>query len=147
MKRFAWENNKYVYRFVIVGVIAFVFNYALLEFLDAVTNLDHLASEAVSMLFSVQLTFFLHDRWTYKEAAGEREKYLWGIGKRYLSYLLSNSFSAVLTVVLFGLFAGLMPNVLALGFAAAISMAWNFTVNKLLIWRTHDRKSAEHEDA
>jgi putative flippase GtrA len=94
---------------------------------------NRLIGEAVAMLFSLQLTFALHDRWTYKGedfAAG----YSMGVRKRYVSYLISNSFGSVLTVVLFASFA-FLPRFMALGAAAAVSMVWNFVFNKVVIWR------------
>lgn len=137
-------SKRYIYRFVVVGVVGFIFNYGLLQVFSSLLGINHVVSEAVAMLFSVHLTFLLHDRWTY--AGQGSHKYLWGIGKRYASYLASNAFSAMLTVVLFGVFAQVMPHVVALGSAAMISMVWNFTLNKVLIWRKSNKENSPAAD-
>lgn len=137
-------TEPYVYRFLIVGSVAFIFNYCLLTFIHSVTGLGKFPSEALSMLVAVQLTFFMHDRWTYAESNSKR-RYFLGIGKRYVSYIASNAFSAALTVVLFGLLVQFMPNLLALGVAGVVSMAWNFIINKLFIWRHPAKKSTQEE--
>jgi putative flippase GtrA len=106
--------------------------------------MNKIESEAVAMLFSVHLTFLLHDQWTYKGLRGNRE-YFWDIRKRYASYVLSNGFSAILTIVMFGVFAEFMPTLLALGIAAFVSMIWNFVVNKVVIWRKPNEQAAVAE--
>jgi glycosyltransferase involved in cell wall biosynthesis len=148
--RLAWSDagffrgHHYAVRFAVVGAIAFVFNYILLLLLHRFTGMNKIESEAVAMLFSVHLTFLLHDQWTYKGLRGNRE-YFWDIRKRYASYVLSNGFSAILTIVMFGVFAEFMPTLLALGIAAFVSMIWNFVVNKVVIWRKPNEQAAVAE--
>lgn len=141
-----FKKHIYSIRFVIVGGIAFVFNYGVLIALHSTTSLGKIGSEAISMLLSVHLTFILHDRWTYSSVLTHRHNYLWGIGRRYASYVASNSFSAVLTVVMFALFSRFLPNLTALGAAALVSMMWNYVINKFVIWRKPGTKDEEIEE-
>lgn len=87
------------------------------------------------MIISLQLTFLLHDRWTYTHARLGKH-YQWKIQKRYTGYMISNTFGSIMTVVLFTFFAQYLSNLFALGLAAVIVMVWNFTMNKVLIWKT-----------
>jgi putative flippase GtrA len=139
------KKHIYTIRFIIVGGVAFVFNYAVLLILHRTTSLGKVGSEAISMVLSVHVTFFLHDRWTYAGVITHRHTYFWGIGKRYVSYVASNSFSAVLTVVMFALFSRVLSNLAALAIAAAISMIWNYILNKFVIWRKPGGVKADEE--
>lgn len=129
------SNTQYAYRFLVVGGIAFIFNYCLLLLLHHAFVIDKISAEAIAMVFSVHLTFFMHDRWTYKEEGRQAGTYFMDIRKRYGSYVVSNSFSAVLTIIMFGVLSRWLPSLLALGISALISMVWNFVANKLFIWR------------
>jgi glycosyltransferase involved in cell wall biosynthesis len=145
-----FKRDQYIIRFVAVGAIGFIFNYCLLSVLHKYTNLGKVGGEAVSMLVSVQVTFFLHDRWTYaghQHVKHNTGSYLWGVQKRYVSYVASNGFSALLTVVIFALLSTFLSNFIALALAGAVSMVWNFVMNKVLIWRSPSAKSDESVDS
>lgn len=135
----------YVFRFIVVGAIGFVFNYTLLFLLNDYGRLQKILSEAIAMLFSLQLTFVLHDRWTYAQKHLVNRGYSHGIKRRYGIYLLSNSSGALLTIVLFGVFSSFLAKFTALVFAALISMVWNFTFNKYLVWHIHIHQKTLHE--
>lgn len=129
--------NKYalVIKFCIVGGLAFVFNYALLIVLNTHFGIEKIPSEAIAMVLSLQLTFLLHDHWTYVDRVSETV-YRRSLRERYLSYLLSNSLGSLITIVMFGVFLSFLTKLPALAFAALMAMVWNFTMNKLVIWKT-----------
>jgi putative flippase GtrA len=129
------KHHEYIYRFVIVGVIGFVFNSAILVGLTKYVGLGKIPSEVIAMILALQLTFALHDNWTYTLHKNASGVYALALRKRYISYLMSNSFGSLMTIVLFGVFSWLLPGLVALAAAAVISMTWNFAMNKLLIWR------------
>lgn len=128
-------KHKYIGRFIIVGIAGFVFNSCVLAICIDYLGIGKIISEALAMLFALQLTFLLHDRWTYIDSTAGRKAYSWKLRKRYTTYLASNSFGSILTIVLFGVFSQTLPRLTALGIAALISMAWNFMANKVIVWR------------
>lgn len=118
-------------KFLIVGCFAFAVNYLMLEALIAVFKLGKTSSEIIAMAFSINLTFYLHDSWTYLR---ERSGYRASTKTRYISYLITNSSGSILTIILFSIFSRSLPNLPALALAALISMCWNFVMN-LIIWK------------
>jgi putative flippase GtrA len=128
-------KNKQNYRFIIVGTSGFLFNSCLLLILNSHFRIEKIISEVIAMIFSLQLTFILHDRWTYKDGNYKSTHYHWSLKKRYTTYLFSNSFSSVLTIFLFAVFSIFLPRIIGLGIAALISMCWNFLMNKIMIWK------------
>ena len=129
------SNYSYIGRFIVVGIIGFVFNYMILTAVIDYLKLERIVAEIIAMIFALQITFFLHDRWTYSSSHKHGVEYSWGLKKRYMTYLLSNSFGSLLTIVLFGVFAQYLPKLSALACAALISMSWNFILNKVVVWR------------
>jgi putative flippase GtrA len=120
-------------RFAIVGSIGFVANYIVLSIAQTVVD-NHVLAEIIAVLFALQITFILHDAWTYKEGHhGYDKKKI----SRYFSYLLSNFIGSAITVLLFALVYGLTPRFFALALAAIGGMVWNFVMNKFVIWRKY----------
>ncbi len=121
-------------RFVAVGGIGFVANYVTLSALTDVNHLKKVPAEIIAAAIALHVTFLLHDRWTYK--AGHRELSSKSLRSRYLFYLTSNSFSSVITVVLFALFSHVIrEKIIALGLSATAAMVWNYAINTFIIWR------------
>jgi putative flippase GtrA len=118
-------------RFVIVGATGFFVNYTILEGILAWGVHSKVIAELLAMLVTINLTFYLHDKWTY---SSRREGYYLSLRSRYLSYLVTNSSGSLLTVILFGLLVLAFTNIVALGAAAVIVMCWNFIMN-LIVWR------------
>jgi len=119
-------------------------NYAILYFLSKYFGLNKIVSETISILITLQYTFFLHDRWTYNDSTQHNRLYTWGIKKRYFSYLATNSIGSISTVVFFGIFSQFMSRLFALGTAALIALIWNFLLNKIIIWRKPSKIGADN---
>lgn len=127
------RNKRLIAKFIIVGTVGFFANYIVLEIaLRTVTNSEPIAA-IIAMAITINLTFYLHDKWTYIKP---KTDYYMSIFKRYPSYLTTNSSGAVITIVLFSLLSNTLPNIIALGVAALTAMIWNFIMN-LVVWRHH----------
>lgn len=131
------EAHRYIYRFLIVGVGAFLFNYALLYTFSGVFRLEKILGEVLAMIVSLQLTFIAHDKWTYPSSSSKQ--YSHTLLSRYIGYLASNSFGSIITIGLFALFSTLTGNFTALAVSALIAMVWNFCMNRFVIWRWKTR--------
>lgn len=127
----------HTYRFLVVGGTGFIFNSVILLFCTRILSINKIVAECLGMLFSLQLTFILHDRWTYTGKKRVNKNYLWSLKRRYFVYLASNSFGSILTVSLFALLTLFLQSLLALILASAISMVWNYLMNKTIIWKRH----------
>lgn len=130
-----------VVKFIFVGGLAFIINYLLLGIFTRELHLQKIIAEVIAIALTMQLTFVLHDRWTYSENGSDT--YRLKLSKRYTSYILANSSGALITALLFAFFAHYTQNLIALGLAAAISMCWNFFMN-LFVWKK--RKDVKHKD-
>lgn len=128
------DTKNLLIRFIIVGGIGFITNLFILTVLNHSFGLNKIVSEVLAAVVALQVTFLFHDNWTYKTNTTEYDLKFWA---RYPSYILSNSFGSIATVFLFSIFSLIMPNAIALGFAATLAMVWNFFMNKVLIWRRH----------
>jgi putative flippase GtrA len=131
------RNKRLIAKFLIVGTVAFFANYLILEFVLANFTDSKLIASIIAMVFTINLTFLLHDRWTYVKNSAE---YHLSILKRYPSYLLSNSSGSLITIAIFTVLSRTLPNIISLGVAALTAMTWNFVIN-LIVWR-HDGKVA-----
>lgn len=120
-------------KFGIIGGIGFATNYLVLKGCIAAFGVNRVIAELLAALVALQVTFVLHDRWTYR-IDRSTHKYHMSIWKRYRTYLVSNSFASLLTVVFFGLFSMFHEHLPALGLAAVAGLTWNYLINKRVIW-------------
>lgn len=131
------QLNTLTVRFLIVGGIGFVVNYSVLSLLTGFLGLHKVTAEICAAVVALQVTFLLHDNWTYKPKTTElTNKMRVALLSRYLLFITSNAFSSVMTVLLFAAFSHFIAlKVVALGLAALAAMAWNYVVNKFVIWK------------
>ncbi len=127
------KHRVLVTRFVIVGSIGFICNFAVLKTLTYL-EVNSVIAEVIAVLIALQITFLLHDNWTYKLHIS-KIKHKYKLSTRYFGYLTSNSIGALITVVLFSIFSIFLEHFYALVLASMFSMVWNFIMNKLLVWR------------
>ena len=118
-------------KFLTIGGVGFICNYATLWVANSYLGLNKVLAELCAAVVALQVTFLLHDRWTYRSAHG----YNLGLGARYRLYIVSNTFASLLTVVFFALFSIFLVHLPALALAALVGLAWNFLLNKGVIWR------------
>lgn len=130
------KNKQLVFRFLCVGGVGFIFNYTVLQFSTITFDLHKIQGEIIAAIVALQVTFLLHDNWTY-EVHKNTESVLYRLPfkKRYGAYIFSNSFGSIMTVVFFGILSMVLIDFIALGFAAIAAMVWNFIINKFFIWR------------
>jgi len=128
-----YRNKKLTSKFVIIGGLGFICNYTVLKLTIRGWHLNRVLAEVVAALVALQITFILHDRWTYRIDKSIHEYHL-SPGKRYRSYLLSNSFGSLMTVIAFAIFSIFIGHFLALALAAVVGLVWNFVINKSIIW-------------
>lgn len=127
------EKSTTFARFIIVGIVGFLTNYAILVSLFHIANMNHVTAEIIAALVALQITFVLHDRWTYKlhtPAGTARLK----LSSRYISYLASNAFGSFMTVVAFSVLYNYMNRLPALLVSALAGVAWNYLMNTYVIW-------------
>lgn len=119
-------------RFMAVGVIGFLTNYAVLVLLSS-TGYSHIVSEIIAAILALQVTFILHDRWTYKlHTHGQEALPIWG---RYISFMSSNMLGSLMTIIIFGILYEYINRLPALLVAAMIGLIWNYIVNLYITWR------------
>jgi putative flippase GtrA len=128
-----YRDKKLTAKFGIIGGIGFICNYSVLKFATGVWSFNRIIAEILGALVALQVTFLLHDRWTYRIDKAVHKYHLTTV-KRYRMYLFSNSFGALLTVVLFSIFSIFAGHLLALAMAALIGLLWNFLANKGFVW-------------
>jgi len=121
-----------------------VCNYLILKFSINAWALNRVLAETLGAVVALQITFILHDNWTYR-IDKTTYKYNLIITKRYRRYLISNSFASILTVAFFALFSIFLGHFLALALAAAVGLTWNFLVNKSIIWHHKPRNPASDQ--
>lgn len=124
--------NKYklIVRFIIVGTVAFFLNYFILELTLNTFTSNKLIAAITAMIVTINVTFILHDKWTYTR----NDRYHLPILKRYYSYLSTNTTGSLITISMFSILSNWLPNIFALGIAALTAMTWNFIMN-LFVWR------------
>ena len=119
-------------RFLTVGVVGFVTNYIILT-IAIYFGMHQVNGEIVAAVFALQVTFMLHDRWTYYNKASPLKL---ALHRRYILYITSNSFGSLMTVVIFSLTTRFIDfHLISLGLAAVAAMIWNYMINKFIIWR------------
>lgn len=121
-------------RFMIVGLLGFLVNYLVLVFFSEVLQLSHLAAEIIAMAVALQVTFLLHDNWTYRVRVKKGQERL-SIPKRYAAFISSNLLGGAVTVIVFSVLYNVMLRSVALFIAAMAGLVWNYVANKYVTWR------------
>ncbi len=139
-----YRNKKLTLKFGIIGGVGFVVNFGILKLCISSFGLNKVVAEVIAALVALQVTFLLHDRWTYR-IDETVHKYHLSFGQRYKAYLVSNSFASLLTVVFFALFSIFLGHFFALALAAIVGLLWNFLLNKNVIWhhKPHDHHATK----
>lgn len=127
------SDLKQIFKFGTVGVVGFVVNYLVLVLVSNEIS-NYLLSETLAAVVALQVTFLLHESWTYKVEHSERGLVL-SYPVRYGTYLISNSTGMIMTIVIYSLLSAYFGRLLSLALAAGISMFWNFFMNRIFIWR------------
>lgn len=124
-------------KFLIVGSVGFVANYFVLFILTNQLGVNKVVGEILGVAFALQVTFLLHDHWTYRQArSGEEEHLRVPLSARYALYLASNAFSSVSTIAMFSvLIRFISADVVALGVSAVLQTIWNYVFNRAVIWK------------
>lgn len=136
-----YAERKMTAKFGIIGGVGFVCNYIILSACTSF-GLNKVVSELIAAAVALQVTFLLHDKWTYRIDQNVHT-YNLSLGKRYRAYVFSNSFATVLTAACFSIFSNFLNYFPALVLGAIVGLAWNFVANKKVIW--HHRRLEEHE--
>lgn len=128
------DNIILLLQFSLVGASGFCVNFFILNAAQTFLHTSKALSEVFAALIALQLTFILHDQWTYSQH--HTSKYKLSFAKRYFSYLLTNSFGSIATVIMFWLLSHIInSSFIALSISAAVAMVWNFIINKVFIWQ------------
>lgn len=135
-----YSNRKLTAKFLAIGCIGFASNYAVLSLSTSVLHLNKIVAELIAAAVALQVTFLLHDRWTYRIDKNTHTYHL-GLGGRYWLYIVSNSFGSLLTVGFFAVFSGFLAHFPALVLGAIAGLVWNFLMNKTVIWRNRAREA------
>jgi putative flippase GtrA len=139
-----YRDRKVTAKFIVIGSIGFICNYSVLKLGTAVLDLNRIVAEILAVAVALQVTFILHDRWTYR-IDETIHKYHLNFPQRYRMYIMSNSFSSLLIVVTFAIASIFLGHLISLALASMVGLTWNFLVNKNIIWhhKAHDGKPAE----
>lgn len=121
-------------RFIIVGTVGFISNYALFAPLAYVLNIPKQISEILAIVVSVHVTFYLNNKWTYNHI--DKSQSL----NKYIKYIVSNAAASGISYTIFILFIYLfnhskITDLLALAISSGAGMIWNFILNTYLIWK------------
>ncbi len=130
-----YNERSLIMRFVIVGLCGFLINYLVLRLCSSYFLINKIISEIFAAIIALQVTFLFNDHWTYKLNDTEMSVFRFKIWSRYLTYIATNSFGSLMTVIMFAIFSSLFDRLSALALAAIIAMIWNYFMNKLFIWR------------
>jgi putative flippase GtrA len=123
-----------VTRFILVGGLGFLTNYALLVLLTELTNLGYILAEIIAALIALHVTFVFHDQWTYRLYTPPGTA-MFGFKTRYVTYVFSNALGSLFTVVSFSVLFNYLDRLLSLVIAAIIGVCWNYAANTFIIWR------------
>jgi glycosyltransferase involved in cell wall biosynthesis len=132
------EKGTTALRFLIVGGIGFLTNYAILVVLTQFNTVQHIIAETIAAAVALQVTFLLHNSWTYNLKTQVSDVRL-PLTARYVSYILTNAFGSFMTVVMFGVLYSYVPRLPSLLLAAVLGIVWNYLVNTYVIWSTRGK--------
>lgn len=131
----AWEEEKRMVQFTLVGISGIFVNMALLFTLTNVFGIYYLVSSVIAIELSILNNFFWNDFFTFSGGKGHE---MGNRLHRLISYhLVSAGGSAINLLSLFLLteFAGvyyLLANIIGI----TLSFAWNFFVNRNTTWKS-----------
>ena len=118
-------------RYILIGSLGFVFNYAVLWMLTK-NGLNRVIAEILAAAVALHVTFIFHDRWTYKDRALSYKRKLF---TRYRTYFVSNSIGSLITILFFAVFSLFLNHLLSLALASFCGLFWNYIINKLIVWK------------
>jgi putative flippase GtrA len=124
-------TNREAIMFVLVGCIGFMVNTLVLMLMYKKLLFGLLPSQLAAAETAILSNFTLHTKLTYTRA--EKTPILRRLGKFHLS-----SFAGAAITLLILLLATTWLHIyylIALVLGAAAAMAWNFVINKLIIWK------------
>jgi len=115
-----------VFRFSIVGVIAFIIDYCCLLFSAEVLNINYLASAAIAFSVAALSNYFLSKKWVffYKKKLNKVFEIMVFIALSIVGLLLNQLFMWIFTDKLF------IDYRISKIFAVVIVMVWNFFSRK-----------------
>jgi putative flippase GtrA len=118
-------------RFLAVGFAGFVLNVIILWVLHSHLGMNLTLAEIVGAVAAIQLSFVLHNNWTYRTFHQQ------AVLPRLITFNIVASFGAALNLVilLWLVDAYQMQYLWALAIGGAVSLIWNFLLNRLVIWR------------
>ena len=125
-------------RFVTVGAVAFVINFCILTVLYKILHFRILPSQLVAAEIAILFSFFMHNRWTYKDAIQD------SLVKRLVEFHGSSWIgSAMTTFTLIFLVDRGAQYLLALVIGAVVALVWNFFWTRFVIWKPVESAYAE----
>jgi dolichol-phosphate mannosyltransferase len=127
-------------RFCIVGSLGFVINFFLLTLLYKVFHSPLFIAQIAAAEVALFSNFMFHHHWTYK-ASNVRKT----ITKLIVQFHVT-SWAAILgsaVIVSLGVHVFKLNYVIALVFASASALFWNFGWSKFVIWRRHGEGSKQ----
>ena len=121
-------------RFAAVGVVGFFADSAALLFATRVLGLDLYSGRIFSFLVAATTTWALNRRFTFAGGATEHPAWQW------LKFLGANALGGAVNYAVYALLITFEPRVAAqpvIGVAAGsmFGLVFNFTINKLWVWR------------
>lgn len=128
------EKSTTFWRFIIVGGVGFISNYIILVLLTQFAGMNHVLAELIAAIIALQITFILHNRWTYILHTPKGTARL-TLGARYASYIVSNSMGSLITVIAFSFLYEHLTRLTALLSAAILGLCWNYIINTYVIWQ------------
>jgi len=128
------EKSTTTGRFLLVGGVGFVVNYVILVALTQFNSVQHVLAEAIAAVVALQVTFVLHDRWTYQLHTPPGTARL-SLKARYPTYITTNAMGSIMTIVLFGILYNYLSRLPSLLLAAMLGIVWNYVLNTYVIWR------------
>lgn len=131
--------KKSLARFVVVGGVGFVINFAILTILYKILDVKLLPAQLIGAEVAILSNFYLHNSWTYKDAVKD------SIAKRITEFHLSSWVgSGLTTITLVVLVDRGVQYIVALVIGAVIALVWNFFWTRFIIWKP--KESAYEED-
>lgn len=123
------NNVRMTSKFMVVGFAGFLTNYLILTMASNYYSKHY--SEILAVIISLQVTFVLHDRWTYSHMGKMSNK----LHSRYLYFMSTNIVGGFVTALCFSLLVGRISDLASLIIAASLGLIWNYAFNLIVTWR------------